>query len=77
MFRKRDKIRYIIHDIKDSLKKQELYVEINNEKCKILGRVGMNFVTVDITGKDIKINNEVKFKVNPMFIDSSIRREYR
>ena len=77
MFRKRDRLRYIIRDIKDSLKDKNLYVEINNTKCKVLGRIGMYHVSVDITGKDIQINDEVIFNISPMFVDSSIKREYR
>lgn len=77
MFRKRDRLRYIIRDIKDSFKDKKLYVTINNEKCKILGRVGMYHITCDITEKNIQINDEVIFNVNPMYVDSCIRREYR
>ena len=77
MFRPIDKLRYIVRDIKDSIKKQYLYVEVNDQKCKVLGRVGMYNVVIDITGKDIKINDEVKLNVNPIYVDSSIRREYR
>ena len=77
MFRKRDKLRYIVRDIKDSLKDKNLYVQINDSKCKVLGRIGMYHVSVDVTGKEIKIDDEVKFNVSPMFVDSSIRREYR
>ena len=77
MFRKRDKLRYIVRDIKDALKKQSLFVEINGEKCKVLGRLGMYNVTVDITGKNVNINDEVKLNINPIFVDSSIKREYR
>ena len=76
MFRKRDRLRYIVRDIKDSFKDKNLYVEINGTKCKVLGRIGMYHVTVDITGKDVNIGDEVKFEVNPIFVDSSIRREY-
>ena len=84
MFRKRDKLRYIVRDIKDSLKKQSLYAEIlvkngtkeEYKKCKVLGRIGMYHITCDITGQDIKIGSEVKLQVSPMFVDSSIRREY-
>lgn len=81
MFRKIDKLRYIVRDIKDSLKDKSLYVEIliNNEykKCKVLGRIGMYHITVDVSGLNVKIGDEVKLNVNPMFVDSSIRREYR
>ena len=76
MFRKRDKLRYIIRDIKDSFKDKNLYVEIKNMKCKVLGRIGMYHISVDITGKDININDEVILNVNPMYVDSSIRRYY-
>ena len=77
MFRTIDKIRYIVRDMKDYFKKQDLYVEINGQKCKVLGRIGMYHVSADITGKDVNINDEVIFNVSPMYVDSSIRREYR
>ena len=76
MFRGIDKIRYIVRDIKDALKKQQLFVTINNKKCPILGRVGTYHVTVDITGKNVKIGDEVIFNANLKHIDSSIRREW-
>ncbi len=77
MFRKRDKLRYIIRDIKDSLKDKNLYVTINDEKCRVLGRIGMYHISVDVTNKNVKINDEVKLNVSPMYVDSSIRREYK
>lgn len=76
MFRKRDKLRYIIRDIKNIFKKQKIFVKINGEKCNVLGRLGMFHVTIDITGKNIKINDEVLFEVSPMLVDSKIKREY-
>lgn len=76
MFRPIDKLRYIVRDIKDAFKKQQIYVTINGEKCKVLGRLGMFHVSVDITGKNIDINDEVRFEVSPMFVDSNIKREY-
>ncbi len=77
MFRVIDKIRYIVRDIKDFLKDQSKYAKIRNTKCKILGRIGTYHVVCDITGKDIDIGEKVIFEVNPKFIDSSLRREYR
>lgn len=76
MFRRIDKIRYIVRDIKDAFKKQQLFVTINGKKCPILGRVGTYHVTVDITGKNVKINDKAIFSANLKHIDSSIRREW-
>ena len=82
MFRKRDKLRYIVRDFKDSFKDKSLYVEILSKdkteykKCKVLGRIGMYHITCDITGTDIQIGDEVKLNINPIFVNSSIRREY-
>lgn len=76
MFRLIDKIRYIVRDIKDALKNKKICVTINGEKCKVLGRMGMFHVTVDITGKKIDVNDEVYFDISPMFVDSNITRDY-
>lgn len=84
MFRKIDRLRYIVRDIKDAFKDKSLYVNIlckdNQEKqfkrCKVLGRIGMYHISVDITGKNVQVGSEVKLDVSPMFVDSSIRREY-
>lgn len=36
----------------------------------------MYHISVDVTGKDVQVGSEVKLDVSPMFVDSSIRREY-
>lgn len=77
MLRTIDKIRYIVEDIRSLLKKQQLYVSIKGQRCPILGRIGTYHVTVDITGKDIKINDEVIFNTSIKHVDSSIRREWK
>ena len=76
MFRAVDKIRYVTRDIKDALKKQEINVTINGGKCKVLGRLGMFHVSVDVTNKSVNINDEVRFEVSPMLVDSDIKRTY-
>ncbi len=76
MFRIRDKIRYLLQDIKALFKKQKLTVTINGQKCTVLGRVGTFHLTVDITGKNVKINDEVILHDKTKYIDSSIRREW-
>ena len=77
MFRVVDKLRYIVRDIKDGLKKQAIYVKIKEQNCKVLGRVGTYHIICDITGKVINIGDKVALNINPKFVDSCILREYR
>lgn len=77
MFRLVDKLRNTFANIKSLLKKQEINIEIEDKKYKILGRIGTYHVICDITGADIKIGSKATFRVNPKFVDSSVRREYR
>ena len=77
MFRKIDKIRYIIGDLKALFSKQQLFVKINGKQCSILGRVGTYHVTVDITGKNVEINDEVIFNTSIKHVDSCVRREWK
>lgn len=77
MFRTIDKLRYIIRDTKDFFKKQNIYVKINNNTSKVLGRVGTYHITCDITGKDVNIEDKVIIDINPKFVNSDVRREYR
>lgn len=76
MFRPIDKIRYIVRDVKDLLKKQQLYVQINGQKCPIIGRVGTYHVTVDITGKQVEINDKVIFDTSIKHVDTGVIREW-
>ena len=55
LFRIVDKLRIIKNDIKKLLKKEALYVHINNEKYRVLGRVGAYHIIIDITGKKVEI----------------------
>ena len=77
MFRTIDKMRYLFNSIKDFFRKQSLKVKINNKTYKIIGRLGMYHITIDATGSDIKIGDEVILDISPLYVDSSIRREYR
>ena len=77
MFRTIDKIRYIVRDIKDFFKKQKIYIKIKDKNYEIIGRIGTYHIICNISNSDIKIGNKVIINVNPKFVDSSIRREYR
>ena len=77
MFRTIDKLRYIVRDIKDFFKKQKIYIKIKDKYYEIIGRIGTYHIICNISNSDIKIGNKVIINVNPKFVDSSIRREYR
>ena len=77
MFRLVDKLRNTFTNIKSFFKKQRINVKIGDKNYKILGRIGTYHVICDITGEPIKIGSKAVFDVNPKFVDSSQRREYR
>lgn len=77
MFRFIDKLRYIVGDIKDLFRKKQMFITINNRKFPVLGRVGTYHIICDITNKDIKVGDKVVFNINPKYVDSKVRREYR
>ncbi len=76
MFRFVDKLRDLSHSLKRFLKKENFKVIINNEDYNIIGKVGMYHVAIDITNSNVKIGDFVYLDVNPIHIDSRIRREY-
>ena len=76
MFRFVDKLRELSHSIKSFLRKTSLRVTINDKKYNVIGKVGMYHMTIDITGSNININDTVCLDVNPLHVDSRIRREY-
>ncbi len=77
MFRMRDKLRYIVRDVKDFFKKQAIYATIDGQKCKVLGRVGTHHIICDITGSNIKVGSTAILNIDPRLVDSHITREYR
>ncbi len=76
MFRKRDKLRYLNNSIKSFFKKQSLRVKINEKSYNIIGRLGMYHCVVDIGIDEVKVGDKAIFEVNPLYIDTRIRREY-
>lgn len=76
MFRTVDKLRNLKHQISNLLKKQELKICINTKFYKILGKIGMYHIAVDIGGDNINIGDMAELNVSPMFVDSTVEREY-
>ena len=71
-----DKLRILKNTIIDLFKDTRIYVLINEKKYPVIGKVGMNHIAVDITGGQVKIDDEVKIDMSPILVNSRIRREY-
>ena len=72
-----DKIRYLYNDIKNLFKDKKLKIKIEDKKYRVVGKVGMYHIAIDITESDnIKINDTIELDINPLYVDSGIRREY-
>lgn len=72
MFRPVDKLR----DIKHTVLKKSLKIIINDKIYPVIGKIGMYHTTINITDSDIKVGDEVYLDVNPLYVDSRIRREF-
>lgn len=72
-----DKLRYLYNDVKNIFKDKKLKITIGNKKYRLVGKIGMYHMAIDITGSDnIKTNDNIELDINPLYVDSSIRREY-
>lgn len=66
LFRARDCIRAILHYCRILLTGKTLTVQIGENKCKVLGRIGMLHCAVDVTGTDIKVGDHAIVNINPL-----------
>lgn len=63
-------------EIKKFFKDNKLKVIIKNKKYDIIGRIGMNYCVIDVTGSDISEDDEVVLDIPPIQTNSMIRREF-
>ncbi len=77
MFRVVDRLREVKTALINLTKKGKITVEVDNAACKVLGQIGMCHTAIDVTDVNAKIGSKVVMNVNPIFIQSSVRREYR
>jgi len=76
MFRFIDKLRNFSQAIKRFFKKEKITVRIKDKRYNIIGKIGMFHSIIDISNEDIQLNDVVYLDVNPIYINSEIRREY-
>ena len=66
----------VFMELKKLFKKNNIKVRIRNKEYNVIGRLGMFHIVVDITGADIKENENVYIESAPIYINPNIRREY-
>ncbi len=76
-FRFRDSLRYALGDMAKWLRRKKFYVTVGNRRVRVLGHVGLNHTTVDVTDIDCQPGEIALFDVSPMFVPPSISRVYR
>lgn len=76
-FRLIDHMRYIYNDIKNIFKDNNFYVKINNKKYRVLGKIGMYNMVIDIKNDNINIGDKVLIDTKILYVDSKIKREYK
>ncbi len=67
-------IRYVVNDIRQL--NRNIYVRIRDKKARILGRINMYSIIVDLNNSDAEVGDEVLLDINPLLIKNSIEREY-
>ncbi|MBR2742999.1 MAG: alanine racemase [Clostridia bacterium] len=75
-FRGSDVWRYMFGDFKRFFVNKKLYAEINEKRARVLGRVCMCNVVLDVTKINCAVGDSVIFQVNPLFVDSGVLRLY-
>lgn len=76
MFRIVDKLRNLKHIIHSFFTRQCLKVSINEKTYSVIGKIGMYHMAVDILNDDINIGDTVDININPLYINSTVKREY-
>ena len=71
-----DKLRAMKNSVKTCFKDEKRFVEINGEKCRIIGRVGMSNFMVDVTDCRVREGDRVKIDIDLVHADSGIERVY-
>lgn len=69
-------LRNIKNDLVAFWKEKKLEVEINQQKYRVVGRVCMNNLLIDVSHSDVKIGDKVKLEIPLMYADSSMVRQY-
>jgi len=72
-FRVKDILREIFNTLKTL--NQKTFVRVGDKSAPVLGKIGTNNITVDLT--NVEIIDSVKIDINPMYVNPNIEREFK
>lgn len=75
--REEHNLRSVLSALKSFLKKERIYVTINDKKYPVVGSIGLDHCTVDITGSDVKIGDVAQADISPLMVNPRIERVYK
>lgn len=68
LWRWQDCLRGVLRYIKAWIQRKALYVSIGGKNCRVLGHVGMVNLVADVTGLEVKPNDEAVVEINPLLV---------
>lgn len=75
-YRFRDIMRSGFHDFTRLFGHGRLYAKINGKRVRVIGRIGMCNVILDVTDTECGEGDTVEFDANPIFINADVERRY-
>ncbi len=77
LFRLRDKLRYILHDVKQLFSRRRFTVLIRGKRATVLGHIGMLHCVADVSSIQCEVGDPVTLEVSPLYANAMIERVYR
>lgn len=69
--------RFIYKLFKSAKSPRIFYAHYKGKTYPVLGFIGLTSLMIDISGADINVGDIVSFPINPIFVDSAVKRDYR
>lgn len=69
-------ILYILRKFRQLLTTRAPFARYQNRKLPVLGQICMNSTILDATGCHLQVGETVSFPVNPVYVDSRVKRNY-
>ena len=66
----------VLRAIKRMLKKERLTVTVNGKQYPIIGHIGLDHCTIDITDSDVKAGDTVVADISPLLVNQRIERVF-